>query len=44
MLRFYERVSAKDVAAFDSLVSSDSSTLVIGAAPGEWVTDRPRLR
>jgi hypothetical protein len=44
MLRFYERLSAKDVASFDSLVSSDPATLVIGTAPGEWVTERARLR
>ena len=44
MLRFYERLSAKDVASFDGLVSSDPATLVIGTAPGEWVTERDRLR
>jgi hypothetical protein len=44
MLRFYERLSAKDVAAFEGLVSADPVTLVIGTAPGELVTDRDRLR
>lgn len=44
MLRFYDRLSASDVASFDTIVSSDSATLVIGTAPGEWVTERPRLR
>ncbi len=44
MLRFYDRLSASDVASFDELVSSDPRTLVIGTAPGEWVTERPRLR
>jgi ketosteroid isomerase-like protein len=40
MLRFYERLSANDVGSFDALVSADAATLVIGTAPGEWVTDR----
>ncbi len=44
MLRFYDRVSASDVYAFDDLVSDDPTTLVIGTAPGEWVTQRDRLR
>ena len=44
MLRFYERLSAKDVASFDRLVSADPATLFIGTAPGEWVTERDRLR
>ena len=44
VLRFYDRISAKDVASFDRLVSRNEHTLVIGTAPGEWVTDRPRLR
>ena len=44
MLRFYERLSAKDIASFERLVSTDPSTLVIGTAPGEWVTERDRLR
>ncbi|MDO8483479.1 MAG: nuclear transport factor 2 family protein [Candidatus Limnocylindrales bacterium] len=44
MLRFYEQLSAKDVASLDRLVSSDPATLVIGTAPGEWVTERDRLR
>lgn len=44
MLQFYDRLTASDVASFDLLVSSDPATLVIGTAPGEWVTERPRLR
>lgn len=44
MLEFYDRLSAKDVRAFDRLVSADPATLVIGTAPGEWVTERSRLR
>jgi adenylate cyclase len=44
MLRFYDRLSASDVASFDQLVSRDPATLVIGTAPGEWVTERARLR
>ena len=44
MLRFYDRLSANDVASFDRVVSSDPATLVIGTAPGEWVTERPSLR
>jgi hypothetical protein len=44
MLRFYDRLSASDVASFDQLVSQDPATLVIGTAPGEWVTERDRLR
>jgi hypothetical protein len=44
MLRFMDRLSAGDVASFDSIVSADPATLVIGTAPGEWVTERDRLR
>lgn len=44
MLEFYARLSGKDAASFDRLVSTDASTLVIGTAPGEWVTERDRLR
>ena len=44
MLRFYDRLSASDVASFDAIVSSHPATLVIGTAPGEWVTERPSLR
>ncbi|MFP5342799.1 MAG: nuclear transport factor 2 family protein [Candidatus Limnocylindria bacterium] len=44
MLDFYDRVTASDVASFDRLVSTDPATLVIGTAPGEWVTERDRLR
>jgi len=44
ILRFYDRLSANDVESFDHLVSEESATLVIGTAPGEWVTDRAQLR
>jgi hypothetical protein len=44
VLRFYDRLSACDVSAFDELVSGDPATLIIGTAPGEWVTDRERIR
>jgi hypothetical protein len=44
MLRFYDRLSASDVESFEQLVSRDPATLVIGTAPGEWVTERDRLR
>lgn len=44
MLHFYDRLSAKDVDSFDSIVSADPATLVIGTSPGEWVTERDRLR
>jgi hypothetical protein len=42
--RWADRLNAKDVGSFDELVSADPATLVIGTAPGEWVTERPRLR
>ncbi len=44
LLGFYRAVAAGDEAAFERLVSADGSMLVIGTAPGEWVTDRDRLR
>ena len=44
VLDFYQGVSEKSVDHFNEIVSSDPATLVIGTAPGEWVTDRPRLR
>jgi hypothetical protein len=44
VLAFYEGVTAKAVERFDDIVSGHPSTLVIGTAPGEWVTERPRLR
>jgi len=43
-LRFCDRLSAGDVASFDELVSDDPAALVIGTAPGEWVTERERMR
>ncbi len=43
MLRFYDRLSASDVASFDQLVAHDAA-LIIGTAPGEWVTERDRMR
>jgi len=42
-LRFCDRLSAGDVAAFDDLVSKEAK-LVVGTAPGELVDDRPRMR
>jgi hypothetical protein len=44
MLRFYDRLSASDVDSFDSIVSSDPSTVVIGTAIGEIHSDRAKLR
>lgn len=44
VLAFYTAVSNKQVDRFDDIVSADPATLVIGTAPGEWVTERPRLR
>jgi hypothetical protein len=53
LLRFYDRLSARDASSFDELVSSDPATLVIGTSPGEWKeredlrlrfeTQRPRI-
>jgi ketosteroid isomerase-like protein len=43
MLRFYDRLSAGDVASFDEVVAHDAA-LIIGTAPGEWVTERDRMR
>jgi ketosteroid isomerase-like protein len=43
ILRFYDRLSASDVASFDELVAPDA-VLIIGTAPGEWVTERDRMR
>jgi SnoaL-like domain len=43
MLRFYDRLSAGDVESFEELVSQEA-TLIIGTAPGEWVTERDRMR
>jgi len=44
VLDFYRGVSAKAVERFDDIVSAEAATLVIGTAPREWVTERPRLR
>ena len=44
MLRFYDRLSASDVESFEDLVSQEPATLIIGTAPGEWVTERERMR
>jgi SnoaL-like domain len=44
MLRFYDRLSASDVESFDELVSQEPAALTIGTAPGEWVTERDRMR
>jgi len=40
MLSFYDRLSANDVGSFDQLVSQEPAALIIGTAPGEWVTER----
>lgn len=37
-------MSAKAIHSFDEIVSGDEAALVIGTAPGEWVTERERLR
>jgi hypothetical protein len=44
VLDFYRGVTGKAVERFDDIVSAEPATLVIGTAPGEWVTERPRLR
>lgn len=44
VLDFYHGVTTKAVERFDDIVSAEGATLVIGTAPGEWVTERPRLR
>ena len=44
VLEFYVGVTTKAVERFDDIVSAAGATLVIGTAPGEWVTERPRLR
>jgi hypothetical protein len=43
MLHFYSRLSASDVASFDDVVARDAQ-LIIGTAPGVWVTQRGRMR
>jgi hypothetical protein len=44
VLDFYRSITTKAVERFDDIISAEPSTLVIGTAPGEWVTERPRLR
>ncbi len=44
VLGFYDGVTSKAVERFDDIVSADEATLVIGTAPGEWVSERPKLR
>jgi hypothetical protein len=44
VLEFYAGVTTKAIDRFDEIVSAEPATLVIGTAPGEWVTERPRLR
>ena len=44
VVSFYRALSANDVEHFDDYVSSHPATLVIGTAPGEWVSDRAALR
>lgn len=43
MLRFYDRLSASDVASFEQVVELAPASLVIGTAPGEWVTEAERI-
>jgi hypothetical protein len=43
MLRFYRGVSDSDIESFEDIVSKEA-VLVIGTAPGEWVTERERMR
>lgn len=43
LLNFYDRLSAGDVASFDRVVAADAA-VIIGTAPGEWVTERDRMR
>ena len=43
LLNFYAKRTVGDAASFDDLVSSET-TAFIGTAPGEWFTDRERLR
>jgi len=44
VLAFYRGVTNKEISRFEEIVSGHLATLVIGTAPGEWVTERPRLR
>jgi hypothetical protein len=44
VLDFYRGVTNNAIERFDEIVSAHPATLVIGTAPGEWVTERPRLR
>lgn len=44
VLDFYNGVSTKAIERFDDIVSSDPATQVIGTAPGEWHTERAKLR
>lgn len=44
MHRFFDRLSAGDVAAFYELVELGEATMVLGTAPGEIVTEEVRLR
>jgi hypothetical protein len=44
MMRFYDRLSASDIASFDSIVSADPATVVIGTAIGEIHRERASLR
>jgi hypothetical protein len=44
LLRLYDALRAGDADVFDDIVSPEAATVFIGSAPGEWVTDRERLR
>lgn len=43
LLRFYELLSKGEIAHFDDVVADDAA-IVIGTAPGEWVTERGQMR
>lgn len=44
LLAWYDRLSAKDVAAFGDVVEVGTGSLTIGTAPGEWITEEDGLR
>lgn len=44
VLHVYRGVTAKALERFDDIVSARPTVLVIGTAPGEWVTERARLK
>jgi hypothetical protein len=44
VLHLYKRISTSDVGRFERMLSLNEASLVIGTAPGEWVTEPHRLR